>query len=106
MVPLLLTTAVPGGSVLIKITVLLAVPPCHRPVACRIHGIGAIKDGVEICCILSGDYVRVKGAGRWRERDETDETERDGLFIIGAPRAEEPAFAVINVVSRHVADAK
>jgi len=32
-------------------------------------------------------------------------TQWDGLFIIGAPRAVVPAFAVPNVVSRHVVDA-
>ena len=46
--------------------------------------IGAITEILEICSIRSQDQVNVKGAGRGRVRDETDETERDGLFIIGA----------------------
>ena len=50
--------------------------PRHRPVAVRIHGIGAIKDGVDICSINSPDRILVKGAGRGRERDETDPTDR------------------------------
>src|SRR2546430_2266459 len=33
----------------VKIAVLLAVVPCHHPVAGLIHRIRAIKDGVDIC---------------------------------------------------------
>ena len=56
--------------------------------------------------MLSHDQVHVKGAGRGRERDETDGTFRDVLFVIEAPRAVGPAFVEINVNSRYVVDAK
>ena len=85
----------------VKIAVLFAVPPCHRSVACRIHGIGAIKVGGVICSSQSGDPVRVKGAGRGCKRDETDETAREevrGGSVNGA-RAPVPAFASTEATS-------
>ena len=86
----------------VKIAVLGAVPPCHSSVAGRIHRIGTINDVLVILCKLSPDQVRVKGAGRRRERDETDGTERDDVGAIAGG----PAFAVINVDSLHAARAK
>src|SRR5206468_11797190 len=77
---------------------------CHRPVAVRIHGIGAIKGGGVILSSQSGDVLLVKGAGRGRERGETDETARDELTpTVGAGAV--PAVAMNNVVSRHAEDA-
>ena len=62
----------------VKIAVLGAVHtrPRHRPVAIRIHGIGAIRTDHEICSSISYDQILVKGAGRRRERDETDLADR------------------------------
>src|SRR5206468_9774607 len=77
--------------------------PRHRPVAVRIHGIGAIRMDLEICSSTSYDQVRVKGAGRGRERDETDET---GRAEVNDAVAEFPHVGMINVGSRHIVDAK
>src|SRR6266446_3162963 len=70
----------------VEIAVLSAaeVRPCHRSVAVRIHGIGAIDDYLVILPIRSIDVVLLKGAGRGRERDETDDTE-GGVLSGGAP---------------------
>src|SRR6266542_1817402 len=89
----------------VKIEVLGAVHtrPRHLPVAVRIHGIGAIKDKVEICSSISYDQILVKGAGRGRERDETDLADR---VEVNDAIAEGPAVGELNVVSRHVVDAK
>ena len=89
----------------VKITVLGTVytRPRHRPVSVRIHGTGTIKDGVDICSSNSPDRILVKGAGRGRERDETDPA---GRVEVNDAIAEEPAVGEFNVVSRHVVDAK
>src|SRR5438552_16650094 len=61
-------------------------------------------ESLEICSIQSQDQVTVKGAGRGRIRDQTDDTKWDGCwFTMGA--TDVPAFGVPNVVSRHVVDA-
>src|SRR6266536_4436885 len=90
----------------VKIAVLGTVHtrPRHRPVAVRIHGIGAIKDEVAICSSSSSyDQILVKGAGRGRERDETDLADR---VEVNDAITEGPAVGELNVVSRHVVDAK
>src|SRR5947207_10362315 len=87
----------------VKIAVLGSTQPRHRPVAGLIHGIRAIYDGVDIVSSNSHDCLLVKGAGRGRERDETDLTVREE--VIGAI-AEGPAVGELNVVSRHGVDAK
>src|SRR5207237_5421775 len=89
----------------VKIAVLGSVHtrPRHRPVAVRIHGIGAIRMDLEICSSTSYDQILVKGAGRGRERDETDLTDR---VEVNDSIAEGPAVGELNVVSRHVVDAK
>jgi hypothetical protein len=89
----------------VKIAVLGAVHtrPRHRPVAVRIHGIGAIRMDLHICSSSSYDQILVKGAGRGRERDETDLTDR---AEVNDAIAEGPAVGELNVVSRHVIDAK
>jgi len=89
----------------VKIAVLGAVHtrPGHRPVAVRIHGIGAIRMELDICSSISYDQVLVKGAGRGRERDETDLANR---VEVNDAVAEGPAVGQLNVVSRHVVDAK
>jgi len=63
---------------IIKAAVLGAVHthPRHRPVAVRIHDIGAVRMDLEICSSTSYNQILVKGAGRGRERDETDLTDR------------------------------
>lgn len=66
----------------VKIAVLDAAAdqPCHCPVTVRIHGIGAICNDVYVISGLrSNNPVVLKGAGRGRERDETDGTARDEL---------------------------
>ena len=45
----------------------------------------------------------MKGAGRGRERDESDLTIREEVNVA---MAEGPAVGELNVVSRHVVDAK
>ena len=71
--------------------------------AVRIHGIGAIRMELHICSSISNDQILVKGAGRGRERDETDLADR---VEVNDAIAEGPAVGEFNVVSRHVVDAK
>ena len=67
--------------------------------AVRIHGIGAVTGDLGGFPIQSHDPVRVKGAGRGRECDETDATPGDGLFVIADLAAVGKAVAEINVIS-------
>jgi hypothetical protein len=58
---------------------------------------------LEICSSISNDQVLVKGGGRWRERDETDLTDR---AEVNDAVTEGPAVGELNVVSGYVVDAK
>jgi hypothetical protein len=58
---------------------------------------------LDISSSTSDEQILVKGAGRGRERDETDLADR---VEVNDAIAEGRAVGELNVVSRHVVDAK